>query len=82
MLPYLVPGVMKIIKSLIVLIVGLLSAIYLVNPTAGLVEFIPDNFPFFGNIDEATATTLLLASLKYFGIDLTSIFRRNKALKK
>ncbi|MEN7551433.1 YkvA family protein [Rapidithrix thailandica] len=57
-------------KKTFVFLVGLLSLVYLLNPTAGLAEFIPDNIPFVGNIDEATAVTLLLASLRYFGIDL------------
>jgi uncharacterized membrane protein YkvA (DUF1232 family) len=38
----------------------LFSLVYLVNPTAGLLEFIPDNVPFFGNLDEAGATTMLI----------------------
>lgn len=50
---------------------GLLSLIYLINPTAGFFELIPDNLPFLGNLDEATAMALLLASLRYYGLDLT-----------
>ena len=34
--------------------------IYLVNPTAGILEFIPDNLPLIGNLDEAGATALLI----------------------
>ncbi len=40
------------------------ALIYIINPTAGVVEFIPDNVPFFGNIDEATATALLIWGVK------------------
>jgi hypothetical protein len=36
------------------------SAIYLINPTAGVLELIPDVAPFIGNLDEAGATALLL----------------------
>ena len=50
--------------------------IYLVNPTAGMVELIPDVVPFIGNLDEATATALLLGCLSYFGIELPFL-RRN-----
>lgn len=46
-------------------LVALLSVLYILNPTAGLFEILPDNLPFIGNIDEATAGALLLASLKY-----------------
>lgn len=41
-----------------------LSALYLINPTAGIIELIPDNLPLLGNLDEAGATILLLKSLE------------------
>lgn len=37
-----------------------LSVVYIINPTAGVLEFIPDNIPLVGNIDEAGATAMLL----------------------
>ncbi len=41
--------------------VGLgLSFIYILNPTFGIFEFIPDATPFIGNLDEATATGILI----------------------
>lgn len=43
---------------IIVAIVG--SVLYIINPTAGLLEFIPDNIPLVGNLDEAGATAMLL----------------------
>ena len=49
---------------------------YLLNIGFGFVELIPDNFPVIGNLDEATATALLLGCLSYFGIDLVNIFKR------
>ena len=55
---------------------GALSALYLINPTAGIVELLPDNIPFIGNIDEATATMVLLAALRYFGWDFADVFRK------
>lgn len=63
-------------KKSVVFCLGLLSALYILNPTAGLFELIPDNLPFIGNLDEAAAVALLLMCLKYFGIDLPNIFRR------
>lgn len=65
-------------KKIIVFCVGLLAALYILNPTAGLFEMIPDNLPFIGNLDEAAAVALLLMCLKYFGIDLPDIFRRGE----
>lgn len=48
----------------------ILSAVYLINPTAGVFELIPDNIPVIGNLDEVGAVVLLLSSLKYFGWDV------------
>jgi uncharacterized membrane protein YkvA (DUF1232 family) len=65
-------------KKIVVFCLGLLAALYILNPTAGLFEIIPDNLPFVGNLDEAAAVALLLMCLKYFGIDLPDIFRRER----
>ena len=61
---------MQFIKSLFVLLLGAISALYLLNVGAGFVEFVPDNLPLVGNIDEATATFLLLNCLAYFGVNI------------
>lgn len=37
--------------------------IYILNPTFGILEFIPDNFPIIGNIDEGLAALLVWAGL-------------------
>ena len=65
-------------KKIVVFCLGVLAALYILNPTAGLFEIIPDNLPLVGNLDEAAAVALLLMCLKYFGIDLPDIFRREK----
>jgi len=36
-------------------VIGVVSALYLLNPTAGVLEFIPDNLPIIGNLDEMIA---------------------------
>jgi len=41
-------------------IIGGISLLYLINPTAGIIELIPDNLPILGNLDEAGATVLLI----------------------
>ena len=38
---------------------SLLGFIYLLNPTAGILEFIPDNLPWVGNVDEGAAALAL-----------------------
>jgi len=65
-----------VVNSVIVAVIGGLSAIYLLNPTAGFIELIPDNIPVFGNLDEAGAAALLISCLAYFGFDLGSLFRK------
>jgi hypothetical protein len=65
-----------LLRHLAVAAVGFVSVIYLINPGAGFIEFIPDNAPLVGNLDEAAATALLLACLSYFGLDLTKAFGR------
>jgi hypothetical protein len=65
-------------KDMLVLAVAAAALIYLTNPTLGIFEFLPDNLPIIGNIDEAGATMLLVGALRYFGFDLTSLFRGRK----
>jgi hypothetical protein len=62
-------------KPLAIAFIGLISLAYLLNPTAGLFELIPDNIPLRGNLDEAAACALILAVLRYFGLDLTGFLR-------
>jgi uncharacterized membrane protein YkvA (DUF1232 family) len=50
--------------------------VYIINPGAGIFELIPDNIPFLGNVDEALATTLLINALRYYGVNLTSLFKK------
>jgi len=64
------------IKKFLVAAAGLLSLVYLLNPGAGIIELIPDNFPIIGNLDEAAAVAIILAAFRYYGIDLTSFLGR------
>ncbi len=65
-----------LLSSLIVGGLGAFSAFYLFNPTAGLIELIPDNIPIIGNLDEAAAAALLISCFAYFGVDLGNLFGR------
>jgi len=67
-------------QSIIIAILGLLSILYIINPTAGIFELIPDNLPLIGNLDELAASTLLLSCLSYFGIDLFNLFKKDKSV--
>jgi len=61
-------------KNIIVACLGIISLLYLCNIGVGVIEAIPDNIPFIGNLDEGAAAVLLLICLRYFGIDLTKVF--------
>ncbi|VAW86042.1 hypothetical protein MNBD_GAMMA18-563 [hydrothermal vent metagenome] len=65
-------------KNILVVIVALLSVLYLLNPTAGVLELIPDNIPGIGNLDEATAVFLLISCFRYFGFDMANLFKNRK----
>lgn len=62
---------MKALMHIFFIVIGL---IYLINPTAGVIEIIPDVIPVVGNLDEAAAVLLVLNSLRYFGFDFTRFF--------
>ncbi|MDF2375239.1 MAG: DUF1232 domain-containing protein [Verrucomicrobiales bacterium] len=68
----------SVLTSIIVGGVGAFSAVYLLNPTAGFLELIPDNLPVVGNLDEAAAAALLVSCLAYFGVDIGGLFGRKK----
>jgi hypothetical protein len=59
----------RIIRETLVIALGALSVVYLLNPTAGFIELIPDNVPIVGNLDEAGAVLILMNTLRYYGID-------------
>ena len=53
-----------------------LGGIYLINPTAGVFELIPDVIPVVGNLDEAAAMFLVFAALRYLGVRLPDFIER------
>ncbi len=62
-------------KDAMAILVGIMAVIYLINPTAGIFEFIPDNIPLFGNLDEAAAVVLIISVLQHFGIKIPDFFK-------
>lgn len=73
---------MKKLKDLIVIGIGALCVLYLLNIDAGIFEFLPDNLPLVGNLDEVAATAILIRCLAYFGVDLKNFFKRPVAAEK
>ncbi len=52
----------------LVYLAAVLGVIYVLNPTMGIFELIPDNLPFIGNIDEGVAFLLIWFGLvEYLG---------------
>lgn len=50
----------------LVYVMMILGVVYLLNPTLGIFEFLPDNLPFIGNLDEGVATMLVWYGLVEF----------------
>lgn len=61
---------------------GILGLIYILNPSLGVFEILPDNLPILGNLDEATATYLIILALKEHGLDLTKFISSPKSKSK
>lgn len=49
--------------SWLVYLLSIIGVLYILNPTLGLLEFIPDNLPIIGNLDESVAVMLVLAGI-------------------
>jgi len=43
----------------LVFLLAVIGLVYLLNPTGGLIELIPDNLPLVGNLDEGVAAVLV-----------------------
>ena len=52
------PGQKKL-PLVLVYFAGIVGLLYLLNPTMGFLELIPDNLPVVGNLDEGAAAVLL-----------------------
>jgi len=53
-----------------------LGALYMVNPTAGIFELIPDVVPIVGNLDEAAVMFLVFGAMRYLGMRLPDFIER------
>lgn len=47
----------------LVYVLAIIGIVYILNPTFGVFEFIPDNLPIIGNLDESVAVMLILAGI-------------------
>lgn len=51
----------KVIATFVIVV----SSVYLINPTAGVFELLPDALPVVGNIDEGLAAFMIYAAINY-----------------
>jgi len=65
---------MRLFKEMLIIALGAFAAIYLMYPSLGVFELIPDAVPILGSLDEASATLILLNTFRYYGVDLSRIF--------
>ncbi len=68
----------RLVKEMVILALAAFAGLYLLNPTAGILEFIPDNIPFLGNIDEAGAVLILVNTAAYYGLDLSRLYGQTR----
>jgi len=57
--PLTTPLSLRGVPAILVYLMAALGAVYLLNPTAGIFELLPDNLPVVGNLDEGVAAMLL-----------------------
>ncbi|MBN1933913.1 MAG: DUF1232 domain-containing protein [Anaerolineae bacterium] len=53
-----------------------LGGLYIVNPTAGIFELLPDALPLIGNLDEAAIMFLIFGAMRYLGWTLPAFIEQ------
>jgi uncharacterized membrane protein YkvA (DUF1232 family) len=66
---------MKKVLSILLIIACI---VYLINPTLGVFELIPDNLPIVGNIDEVFVAGLLLSLINFLRTGEFRLINQNK----
>lgn len=64
----------RLLKEMFVLALAAVAAIYLIYPSLGVFELIPDAIPLIGSLDEASATLILVNTFRYYGLDLSRLY--------
>lgn len=71
----------RLLKEMVILAVAVIAAIYLVYPSLGFFELIPDAVPLIGSLDEASATLILVGTLRYYGLDISKLYGKREQPK-
>ncbi len=66
--------IQRTLKEMFILTLAFIAFVYLIFPTLGIFELIPDAIPLIGSMDEGAATLILLNTLNYYGFDLTNLY--------
>lgn len=66
----------RLFKEMMILALAAVALIYLIYPSLGVFELIPDAIPVIGSLDEASATIILVNTLRYYGLDLARLYGR------
>lgn len=72
----------RLLKEMMIIGLAIIAVIYLMYPSFGVFELIPDAIPVIGSLDEATATVIILNTLRYYGLDLARLYGRRNDEKK
>jgi hypothetical protein len=67
------------INDILIFLAGIAGVGYLLNLTSGIFEFIPDNIPLIGNLDEAAASAMVLYAMRHFGFDMFGLVDKLRA---
>ena len=67
-----------LMRKATVVLLAVFSVVYLINPTAGVFEFLPDNIPLVGNVDEGLAAYVLYSCVEYLRGKPVGMFRNWK----
>ena len=68
----------RLFKEMVIVGLGLFAVVYLIFPTLGIFELIPDAVPLIGSMDEAAATVVIVNTLNYYGLDLGRLYGKPK----
>lgn len=69
-------------RKLTAIVLAALSIVYLINPTAGVFELLPDNIPLVGNVDESLAAYILYSCAEYLRGKPVGMFRNWKPIQR
>lgn len=64
----------RLLKEMMIIGLAGVALIYLIYPSLGVFELIPDAIPVLGSIDEASATLILINTFRYYGFDVTRFY--------